>query len=137
NTRFTCRTAGVYLVQAVVSWQANVNGSRWMDLKKNGTTMIEERIDSPINAGDSRDFTQELGAIVELAVGDYLELFLTNIGGGALLLTGGPTGRGTKFQMAKIGSPLAGNLGDTSIENEHAVGGAGEPAFQNAWVNNT
>jgi hypothetical protein len=110
NTRFVCRTAGVYAIHANVTFSANATGARWLQIRKNGSTHIEQRI---INAtGDARDTAVEISCLAELAVGDYLELVVTVTGaGGSLTLTGGQNGRGNKFEMVKIGAPLAGQTG--------------------------
>jgi len=128
NTRFTCRTAGVYAIHANVTFASNASGARWLQIRKNGSTHIEQRI---INGtGDSRDTAAEVSCIAELAVGDYLEVVATVTGAGAALaLTGGQNGRGNKFEMVKIGAPITGQTGIEVVESTQA------PAFQNAWQN--
>jgi hypothetical protein len=110
NTRFTCRTAGVYAIHANVTFASNSSGARWLQIRKNGSTHIEQRIVN--GTGDSRDTAVEISCLAELAVGDYLEVVVTVTGaGGSLTLTGGQNGRGNKFEMVKIGAPLAGQTG--------------------------
>lgn len=106
NSRLTCRTAGIYAIHANVSFASNTNGSRWLQIRKNGSTFIEQRIYPP--TGDARDTAVEISCIAELAVGDYIEVVATLTGvGSSLTVTGGQNGRGSKFEMVKIGAPIS------------------------------
>lgn len=81
--RLTCVKAGVYLITGQVSFAANATGNRDALLRVNGTNYV----------GQTRYLTMASGstsvpvfAMVELAVGDYVELIGRQYSGGSLNL---------------------------------------------------
>lgn len=96
NTRLTCRTAGVYLVIGNISIWSNPTGLRSFWLKKNGTTVTCWNGQNAV-VGDST-YGSVVG-LVELAVGDYIEVYGYQNSGGSLNLVGG----GSWFQAARLG----------------------------------
>ena len=80
-TRFTCVKAGTYLVTGQVSFTANATGNRDALLRKNGTDYVGQ---TRYMAMASSSTSVPVFAIVELAVGDYVELIGRQYSGGAL-----------------------------------------------------
>jgi hypothetical protein len=112
NTRLTCRTAGIYHIRGLITVQANATGTRWAQIRKNGSVNLEGSIFDANDHATVRDTTIEISTTVELAVGDYVELTLAIVEAGtALPVSGGQTGRGSKFSMVKVGAPNVGNTG--------------------------
>lgn len=86
TSRLTCVTAGKYLVHGQVTFAANATGSRWVAIKKNGTFYVNE---SRPNAGSSSTVVFHVDLLVDLAVNDYVELFVFQTSGGNLNVNGG------------------------------------------------
>lgn len=81
--RLVCKKAGVYIVMGMVSYTANATGNRDALLRVNGTNYV----------GQTRYLTMASGstsvpvfAMVEMAVGDYVELIGRQYSGGSLTL---------------------------------------------------
>jgi hypothetical protein len=82
NTRYTCQAAGYYWVHGQCSWAANATGVRALELAKNGTAIIDtEDLQQTANLAGQ---TQHVMGIVQLAAGDYLELWAYQSSGAAL-----------------------------------------------------
>lgn len=130
NTRLTCRTAGIYSIRALISFAAASAGTRWLQIRKNGTITLEQKINDANANSTIRDTVMDINTVVELAVGDYLEITATVIDTGSpLSITGGQFNRGAKFSMVKIGAPIAGQTGIEVLEAITPV------ALLNGWVN--
>jgi hypothetical protein len=139
NSRLTCRTAGVYLVRGHAIFSSNGVGTRAVSLFRNGNTndRVGEIVLPPASTS-SFSTAIEVETLIELAAGDYLEMYVYQDSGGALTLQGGQAlspHHDTTFSMVKVGAPTAAPTGVEAIEGWHQVGAAGEPAFQNAFVN--
>jgi hypothetical protein len=108
NSRLTCRTAGVYSISGRVGYVANTTGLRGAKVLKNGTTFVSNMV---FQAAPAPDGTYvETHTIVELAVGDYVELQAWQKSGGALN-TLSSSGVSPSLSMVKIGAPLVGGTG--------------------------
>jgi hypothetical protein len=81
NSRLTCQTAGKYVVFANIGWAGNSTGSRFLRFWLNGATWSHASIVPPPGLNIC---TQVLVAIMELAVGDYVEVKVYQDSGGAL-----------------------------------------------------
>lgn len=131
NTRFVCRTPGVYVLTGKQFWGGSVNGST-RELSFQVTRAIggtESVFSDQMPQGPS--IIQEISAIFELAVGDYVEMLAYQDSGISL------TSRYefSRFTMVKVGAPNNGSVGVDPVEGSHIVGGAGEPAFQSGYSN--
>jgi hypothetical protein len=86
TSRFTCVTAGWYEVSGQVPYTGNATGVRDIRLQLNGSTLVPGgRLTQP--AGAAVSFSIGLPSVmVELDVGDYLELQAFQTSGGALAL---------------------------------------------------
>jgi len=84
-TRITFTEGGVYLVNALVTWEANATGQRQMAFRLNGSTDIANQATPGTNvtyAGNT------LNQLREYAANDYLELRVYQNSGGNLSITG-------------------------------------------------
>jgi hypothetical protein len=87
NTRYVAKTAGLYSVQGRVNWGTNYSGRRFMQIMKNGSSVIAD-VERMSNAGASgATVSQEITANVLLAAGDYIELQVYQSIGSAYPLT--------------------------------------------------
>jgi hypothetical protein len=80
-SRLTCKTAGKYFFGCCVSFQSNATGYRIATINHNGTPSIVQNR-SPAVSGDSTILS--CNAVYDLAVNDYLEVFVYQNRGGAL-----------------------------------------------------
>ncbi|NUQ98871.1 MAG: hypothetical protein HOY79_20700 [Streptomyces sp.] len=83
NSRFTCQVAGWYSVSGGIGFLTNATGARGAVIYKNGAALSQSTgtitAASPaIHVATAGDF------LVQLAVGDYVELFGFQSSGGAL-----------------------------------------------------
>lgn len=86
TSRLTCRTAGVYHMDAHVEFASNSTGERQLLLKLNGTTFIAADSRAAINGNPTK---ASIPTTYQLVVGDYVEVFVFQSSGGALnVLTG-------------------------------------------------
>ncbi|MEU4296336.1 hypothetical protein [Kitasatospora aureofaciens] len=85
NSRYTCQTgaAGWYLVTCAAGFTANANGARALEIHKNGTAVKLGYAGTDDSRTDIAAALQAT-AIVQLAVGDYLEGYVYQTSGGAL-----------------------------------------------------
>jgi hypothetical protein len=95
NTRLTCSTAGLYLVIGNISFITNATGFRTCSLKKNGTTLVCWNGQNAI-VGDST--YGSIVGLVDLSVGDYVEVYAYQNSGGTLTLVG----TGSWFQAVRL-----------------------------------
>ncbi len=101
NTRLTCKTAGIYIITGVVNWAANVTGLRLAQIYKNGTTIIGgNQMDAVSAAGVPTK--QGVTVLINLAVNDYVELFVSQGSGASLDVVGSPTPSPVFFAMAMV-----------------------------------
>lgn len=83
NSRITAMTAGRYLVTFVVSFTANANGWRFVEVIKNGATVTRMTSSRPEATGTLA--TQLSGALtLVLSAGDYIQCRSYQNSGGAL-----------------------------------------------------
>lgn len=71
-SRFTCKTAGVYVFIGGVEWAANPTGRRTIELMVNRSVFYNLQ-DSLVNSGSAVTH-QTVSDIIKLAVNDYVEL---------------------------------------------------------------
>ena len=85
NTRYTCQTgaAGWYLILGYFGLAANATGVRLCRINKNGATLPLSQSDLP-TPGTALNLTSFAAALVQLAVGDYVEVCGFQTSGGAL-----------------------------------------------------
>lgn len=96
NTRFTCKTAGKYLIIGQIAYDSNATGYRAAFIKHNNTTYIGK---SQIAAFSGDQTIVSVSSIYDLAINDYVELTAYQTSGGALNALGGV---GTIFQMTRV-----------------------------------
>ncbi|HXI18490.1 MAG TPA: hypothetical protein VNM48_19165 [Chloroflexota bacterium] len=98
NSRFTCKTAGKYIITGHVEWSANATGVRQLRIVLNGATpLIIVAVTTPVGAG-----YQGVATIADLAVNDYVELQAYQDSGSALTIST-PAQYGCEFMMTRIG----------------------------------
>jgi hypothetical protein len=131
NTRMVAKTAGVYAISAHIGLSAQLTTGRFaIWLRKtfaSGGNSIMAIGNIPANA-----YEGSVATLDEMAVGDYYEVLVFSAG--AVTVDNGQS-YNAEFAMVKVGAPIAGQTGLTPVEGWHLVGGAGEPAFQNAFAN--
>ena len=82
TSRYTCQVAGWYLVWGVVAFANNVTGLRASKIFKNGAAILGgEGLGAP---GATVGSTSSCFTSVQLAVGDYIELYAFQQSGGNL-----------------------------------------------------
>lgn len=89
TSRYTCQTGydGYYKLVASVAWTANATGARRVSFAVNGTGVDGSALNS---AGAATLLGINTETTVQLAAGDYVEVFVLQTSGGALtLVTGG------------------------------------------------
>lgn len=88
TNRVTCVTAGKYLVWGYVTFDANATGNRYAAIKKNGTFYV---IEMRSNFGSGSTTVLHVDLLINLAEGDYVELFARQESGGSLNVHSGNT----------------------------------------------
>lgn len=83
-TKLTCKQAGTYQCNSFLEWGTNTTGIRIMWLRKNGTTHIDGDTVTP-NANGS---PSSASGLIDLAVGDYLEVTAIQNSGGNITPAG-------------------------------------------------
>ncbi|MFF0409051.1 hypothetical protein ACFYUY_01275 [Kitasatospora sp. NPDC004745] len=93
NSRYTVQTgaAGWYQVTCSLGFVANASGSRALEIHKNGT-VIKLGYDGTDDSRTDIAAALQCTAIVQLAVGDYVEGFAYQTSGGALATNPNATG---------------------------------------------
>lgn len=92
SSRITAQVAGPYYVCGAVRFLSNATGDRKAAIRKNsgGSSSGGTRQVGAIHRAAPGDVTEiPLATIVELGVGDYVELFAFQSSGGALSIEGG------------------------------------------------
>jgi hypothetical protein len=98
NSRLTCKTAGIYAIDAGVQFAQNATGLREVGIKLNNTDFIKYiRVDA--NSAGSHYIS--LSAQYALEVNDYIEVVVKQTSGGVLNILAG--GGGPSFSMVKVG----------------------------------
>lgn len=82
TSRYTCQVAGRYVITGTVFFSPNATGLRGSKITKNGTTVTGST--SFLAAAPSVGSTALCTIPVQLAVGDYVEVFAWQGSGGAL-----------------------------------------------------
>lgn len=80
TSRLTCVTAGLYAIDANISWAGSGAGIRETWISLNGITAIAYETDAP----PASTFNQSVATQYRLAAGDYIELLVWQTSGGAL-----------------------------------------------------
>ena len=96
-TRLTCQTAGQYLAIGQVSFATKAGGSAELTIRKNGSTdvaKVRERQDDDtgmLSSGDSTEISvmNVSSPVIDLIVGDYIELMAFQDSGGAINASNG------------------------------------------------
>jgi hypothetical protein len=89
NTRFVCNRAGKYFVKAMIAWGVTFTGQGEIRIYKNGGPGVGVPVvvgDATLNwngANPSFDYVLRAIDIVDLAVNDFLEVYVLNTSGGA------------------------------------------------------
>ena len=107
-TRLTCRTAGKYLIWANIQTTTGSAGTSYdCAVKKSGSTWLTE-ITGGMLLGAGYYSAHAPMVVAELAVGDYIEVYVyCNTASNAVYAAGwGGTNRGATFGMARIGPSL-------------------------------
>lgn len=86
--RLTATTAGRYLIVATIIWEADATGLRRCQLRLNGSSGDILDSDSDYAPGASNFSRVKLARVVELEVGDYVEVYCYQDSGGALSVIG-------------------------------------------------
>ncbi|WP_030237922.1 hypothetical protein [Streptomyces sp. NRRL S-350] len=87
NSRYTAQIAGWYLLIGSVGMGTSSSGARLARLHKNGSLIAASQFGIPNPSWDITTAIQTL-AIVQLAVGDYVEVAAYQASGGALTTNG-------------------------------------------------
>ena len=85
-TKIVCKKAGKYIISGFSSFAANATGYRQFALKVNGTTDSQSSI-MAVTSGD--ETSQTLSIVKELAVNDYVQMFVFQNSGGNLNIQAG------------------------------------------------
>ena len=88
-SRLTCRFAGVYAVGAAVNFAPNATGSRevWFRVNATAVQFINHLVAN--NNGASISCGMTIGGLIQLAVNDYVEVFVQQASGGNLNINAG------------------------------------------------
>lgn len=87
NSRVTCQVAGWYSVSGGVSYLTNTTGSRGALIYKNGTALTQAT-GGIVAASNAIHVAMTGEVLIQLAVGDYVELYGWQNSGGALSTAG-------------------------------------------------
>lgn len=96
-TRIICRTSGIYLITANVTWDNNSTGKYTLFLKVNGEDIIATVSQAALNYTD-----QCITTIYELQNNDYVEVFVSHTAGRAVNLVK-VSNYSPEFSMVKVG----------------------------------
>lgn len=101
--RLTCNTAGKYLIAGHIQWGDDATGFRLIAIRLNGTTYIGIHSHPAVanNATDNATY-QSVSTIYDLSVGNYVELVVEQISGGALNVVSSGN-FSPEFEMNRIG----------------------------------
>jgi len=101
NTRMTIPSgkAGKYSINCLVSWGTNGVGDRKIGIAKNGSIIMYPARINPCTVDD----TAITGSVIlDLIVGDYIEIYAAQASGGALNVLGGSTQ--SQFAVSLLGA---------------------------------
>jgi hypothetical protein len=82
DKRLTASTPGLYLISGSLTWESNATGAREVNVRQNGTTLLNRVVQIGNGGGNSTD--QSLTTIASLAAGDFVELVVRQNSGVAL-----------------------------------------------------
>lgn len=99
TSRLTCVTPGTYQVSGYIAFDANATGVRYLALYKNGALVGYPSTIPASSAGVSSSLA--LSHIIQLVVGEYLEVKAYQSSGGALNVFGGSSR--TVFSAVRVG----------------------------------
>lgn len=106
NSRITIPSgkAGKYLLNVIITWQGNTTGNRRIIVYKNGAqiTTNTTTIHSVVDTGTANSNTNFHTNVLDLAVGDYIQIYVFQNSGGALSAFGLQTG--SNCQMMYLGA---------------------------------
>jgi len=103
NSRFTCKTAGVYQITGSILFSANATGDRSVAIKLNNDKYIAGNL---ARAAGTIKTSMSVSVLWELEVDDYIELEVYQTSGGSLNLEYDAL-RSPNFQMVKVGEPTS------------------------------
>jgi hypothetical protein len=83
TSRLVCRTAGKYLAWGNVEWATGAGNVRSLGIVFNGTTVVGSDVRGPVAGGNITTQTVTSN-VLDLVVGDYIELVAYQDSGGAL-----------------------------------------------------
>jgi hypothetical protein len=92
--------AGLYLITGQINFASNASGYRSGEVHKNGSLVAQAFVLAPVTGGWTGG---SVSHIIELAVGDYVELIAWQSSGGSLNVNGGAT-YGAAFQIQYLGA---------------------------------
>jgi hypothetical protein len=96
NTRLTTPVEGLYQVSANVKWGGvNPNGSRSLNVLKNGVTELEDA-----RSAFDGVLSQSVSGLLSMSAGDFVEVQVFQDSGAALSILAPP---GLAFSMVKVG----------------------------------
>jgi hypothetical protein len=72
TSRLTVSSAGVYVLNANVTWEQNATGARELNIRKNGTTIVARVVQAGTAGGNTTD--QSVTTLAQLAAGDFVEV---------------------------------------------------------------
>ena len=99
NSRLTCKTAGKYIITAVLGHSSATSGTIWAMIKLNGASNISS-VQTTLNIGADPYFV--LTAIWNMVVNDYVEVAVCQSSGAAGYLRSAAY-RSPEFMMQRIG----------------------------------
>lgn len=114
TSRLTCNTAGTYVVEGTAQYPAtNTTGTRGLGVKKNGTTYQSYNQAGALNVAQTLNVVE----VLDLAVGDYIELVATQTSGVGVVIPAASAGNKTQasFSMVKVGQSGTGTNNDPGI----------------------
>ncbi len=97
NSRLTCKTAGKYLISGNISWDATASGDRELVIVLNSSPNI-----AAVRVNASSYCKQVVTTIYDLAVNDYVELYVMQTSGSPLLVVAAPP-YSPEFMMVRVG----------------------------------
>jgi hypothetical protein len=84
NSRYTAQVAGWYFVIAQVGFAANASGNRLIEMHKNGGSTLNLGQGVGLAPTTSNNSANQVCALVQLMVSDYIEAYTYQTSGGAL-----------------------------------------------------
>jgi hypothetical protein len=130
-TRLTALKAGWYTFNARILYPANATGQRTFQWAVNGNTVAREDHNAPSNAASNVAFSSSV--TVYLAVGDYLELKVSQNSGASLTVAGATAA--TPYQLSLSMAPHMGLKGDKGDKGDPSTStGAGVEVYRAATM---